>query len=71
MIGRISMDVKIVRNPSKRCYVMSEDKVLKQQDLSDDAFKELMAELSGDNIEILRTATKLFKVKSYKFKDVR
>ena len=50
---------------------MSEDKILKQQDLSDDAFKELMAELSGDNIEILRTATKLFKVKSYKFKDVK
>ena len=50
---------------------MSEDKILKQQDLSDDDFKELMAELSGDNIEILRTATKLFKITSYKFKDVR
>ena len=64
------MDVKINRKP-KTVEILEGNKVLKQEDLTDDRFKELMLELSGDRVDMLRTATKLFKIKSYKFKDVR
>jgi len=64
------MDVKVDKKRLK-ASVIKDGKTIKEQDLTKEQYKELMLELSGDNVDMLRTATKLFKVKSYTFKDVR
>ena len=60
-IQRKDMTVKVIEN----------DKVVKAQELEPEEFKELMGELCGESLEAVRLATRLFKVKSFKFKDVK
>ena len=62
------MDVLINRQEIK---VMNGTKVLKQQGLDADSFKNYMNELSSDKIDMVRTASKLFRSKEWKYKGVK
>lgn len=61
------MDIEIKRNEMK---VMSRGKIAKSLELTPESFKEYMGELSRDRIEMIRTASRLLKSNSWKFKDV-
>lgn len=61
------MDIEIKRNEMK---VMSRGKIVKSLELTPESFKEYMGELSRDRIEMIRTASRLLKSNSWKFKDV-
>ena len=64
------MDVKIIKKPLK-AEVYRNGKLLKEQELTPEEFKSYMAELSGECIEAVRLANKLFKAKSFTFKGVK
>lgn len=64
------MDIKIHRR-DKTATAIENGKVVKAKELEPEEFKDLMCQLCGDSIDMVRTATKLFKVKSYTFKDVK
>lgn len=66
------IDIEINRKDMEaRVYVSNELLPAKKEKLDKDTFKEYMLELSGDNLEVLRHATKLFKPTKYLFKDVK
>ena len=51
--------------------VIKDKQVLKKESIDKDRYKQLMIELSGERVDMLRTMTKLFKPTRYEFKDVR
>ena len=63
------MDIELSKKLTVKVY--SNNKIVKQSDISKDEFASMMAELSEDRIEMLRECNKLFKVKTFKFKNVR
>ena len=64
------MDVRIDKTDMS-VSIIKDGNTIKKESIDKDRYKSLMLELSGDRVDILRTATKLFKVKAYTFKDVR
>ena len=50
--------------------VINNNEVLKTEELGKDSFRDYMVELSGDNLDVMRKVSKLFKPKSYEFKDI-
>lgn len=44
---------------------------IKHESITPEEYKSLMVELSGDDIEAVRLANKLFKAKSFKFKGIK
>ena len=66
------IDVEVSRELMEvNVYVSNKLLPAKKEKLDKDTFKEYMVELSGDNLEVLRYATKLFKPTKYLFKDVK
>ena len=51
--------------------VISGDKVLKNESIDKERYGSLMRELSGDRVDMLREATRLFRPSRYKFKGVK
>ena len=47
--------------------VIKDKQVLKKESIDKDRYKQLMIELSGERVDMLRTLTKLFKPTRYKF----
>jgi len=64
------MQIKINRK-DKTAIAIKDNKVIKSKELSPEEFKSTMAELCGDSLETVRLATKLFKVKSFTFSNMR
>ena len=64
------MDV-VINKQKMEVSVMNGSKVLKTEQLDKERYGTLMRELSGSNVDMLRTATKLFRPRQYKFLNVR
>ena len=62
------MDIHITK---EKMTIHSNKKIVKQVDLTKESFGEYMRELSGYRVDMIREATRLFKCKSYRFKDVK
>lgn len=50
--------------------VIKDKQVLKKESIDKDRYKQLMIELSGERVDMLRTMTKLFKPTRYEFCNV-
>jgi len=64
------MDV-LIDKKKMEVSVLSGDKVLKNESIDKERYGSLMRELSGERVDMLREATRLFKPKSYKFIGVK
>jgi hypothetical protein len=53
-----------------KAIVSSKDTILKEKDLTVEEYGELMRELAGDDVDMLRKVSKQFKMKSVTFKGV-
>ena len=64
------MDVKIDKKDMS-VSILDKGKTIKKESITKDRYKELMLELSGERVDMLRTLTKLFKPTEYTYRDVR
>jgi hypothetical protein len=64
------MNVKICKKTMK-AIVSSKDTILKEKDLTVEEYGELMRELAGDDVDMLRKVSKQFRMKSVTFKGVK
>jgi hypothetical protein len=64
------MDV-LIDKKKMEVSVLSGDKVLKNESIDKETYGNLMRELSGDRVDMLRTCAKLFRPSRYKFIGVK
>jgi len=65
------MQVKICKQSMSATVYQDNGIELKKQDIDKEEYINLMVELSGDRIDMLREANKLFKVKAFTFKGIK
>lgn len=64
------MDIKMDIKQKIAMILDKDDNISKASELDADDFRETMKELSGEKLDFLRTATKLFKVKTITYREV-
>ena len=58
------MNIKLTANKAE---VIIDNRIIKTQELNKEEFKELMVDLCGEDIDLIRKASKLLKAESFTF----